>query len=199
MGIDTIISRIAGEAGEEAGRIKRRAEEEARSVIADAETEGESEYRRIVAEGRREIRSLTRRILAQASIDARRMIREEKEKEIAACFAEAEKCLQRIAQSGEYRALLNHLIAGGIEELGTAEAVVVATERDHDLVAEIIAGLGEGARGVHLNPECAITAGGVILRTRSGSITVNNTFEARIERFRDDLSFEVARILYGRE
>jgi V/A-type H+-transporting ATPase subunit E len=199
MSADAIIERIRADAEEEARRIRDRAEDEARSIIAAAGREGEEEYSRVLGEGRRETRVLTGRILAQASIDARRLVREEKEKGVASCFAEAEKALHRLAQSGEYRQILKNLIAGGLRELGADEIVLVATERDHDLVAGIITEPGAEAPRITLNPECAITAGGVILRSKSGKVTVNNTFEARMERFQDDLIFSIARILYGRE
>jgi V/A-type H+-transporting ATPase subunit E len=198
MSVDAIVERIRADAEEEARKVRERAEEEASSIIAAASREAEDEYSRVLGEGRRETRMLTSRILAQASIDARRLVREEKERGLAFCFAEAEKALHRLTQSGEYRQVLKNLMTGGVRELGADEIILVATERDHDLVADIITELGAETPRVALKPECAITAGGVILRSKSGKVTVNNTFEARMERFQDDLVFSVARILYRR-
>ncbi|NYT05015.1 MAG: hypothetical protein GKC04_01385 [Methanomicrobiales archaeon] len=196
MGIDSIIERINTHARAEIEHIDADAERQADAIIAAARSEADAAYARILADGRRERRMSVRRILAQASMDARTISREEREKAISLCFAEAEKALTYLAGTGAYRAVVRRLIEGGIEELDSSEVILTCTERDRELIAGICREIGNKNHSLSLQPECAIATGGVILRTKNGKISVNNTFEARMERLRDGLLFGIVGILF---
>lgn len=199
MGVEKIIDRINADVNSEIHQIKTKTGEEVLAIASRAEKDADDEYNRILSDGRREIRASVRKILAQASLDARQIIREEREKGISLCFFEAEKSLNYLTGASEYRTILKNLILSGIKELGIDEIVLVSTERDRSLIAPIITDIQDNSLSITLQPECAITMGGVILKSKSGKITLNNTFEARMERLRNDLVFGIARLLHGGE
>ncbi|KQC04339.1 MAG: hypothetical protein APR53_10890 [Methanoculleus sp. SDB] len=198
MSLETIISRIDADTDSEIQSIQSECEKKVRAIVADARKTADAEYARILADGKREIRAAVKKILSQASMDARRIVRVEREAGISHCFMEAEKALTVLVGTSGYRQVLENLIQSGLAELGAEEVSVVCTERDRTLVAALLKDLSGRAPPLTLLSECAIAGGGVILRSKSGKITLNNTFEARMERMQDDLLFGIAKILYGR-
>ena len=193
MAIETIIARIESDAEEEAQRIREETKQEIGRILSEAGKTAEERHSGIIARGEQEIKTITGRILSQARMDARHMLREAKERGISDCFSEAEKSLTHITQTTRYETILRDLIRDAIDELGAEDAVIISTERDREIVRKI---LPETGKKISIGTECAIAIGGVIVRSRSGSVTVNNTFDVRLERQRDGLVYELSRILY---
>lgn len=196
MGMEMIIARIKADTDAEAERIRCSAEERITALHDAARIEADREHDRIIAEGMRAIRVLSGRIRSQAVMDARRMVREEREREIALCFSEAERELNHRIQTADYERILRNLIREGIDDLGVDEGVVIPTERDRNLVRSILSASSDRYGGFVVNPECVLSAGGVVIRSADGRITLDNTIEARIERFKSDLVYIVANVLY---
>jgi V/A-type H+-transporting ATPase subunit E len=196
MGMDAIIARIKADTDAEIARIRDDAHERAEATIDRATIEADREYERIIAEGKRTIKVFTGRILSQAVMDARRMVREERERGISLCFQEAEKELNYRIQTTEYERILRNLLKDGMEDLGADEGVIIPTERDRGVVQSILSEDPAGYGKFIVNPECVLSTGGVVIRSRDGKVTIDNTIEARIARFRNDLVYTVAKILY---
>jgi len=193
MAIETIIARIESDAEEEAQRIREEMKQKIGRILSEAGKTAEERYSRIITRGEHEIKIITGRILSQARMDARHMMREAKERGISDCFSEAEKSLTHIIQTTRYETILRNLTRDAMDELGAEDAVIISTERDREMVRKILPDMGEK---ISVGTECAIAIGGVIVRSRSGSVTVNNTFDVRLERQRDGLVYELSRILY---
>lgn len=193
MAIETIIARIESDAEEGAQQNREETKQEIGRILSEAGKTAEERHSRIIARGEHEIKIITGRILSQARMDARHMMREAKERGISDCFSEAEKSLTHITQTTRYETILRNLIRDAIDELGAEDAVIISTERDREIVRKILLEMGEK---ISIGTECAIAIGGVIVRSRSGSVTVNNTFDVRLERQRDGLVYELSRILY---
>jgi V/A-type H+-transporting ATPase subunit E len=196
MSIDRIVAKIFSDAKDEVRRIDDEARHEEERIMEEARKKGESEHERILAQGEKEIDAMVRKILSQARMDVRKLVREEREKGISLCFAEAEKELSLITQSSEYVTILRELIIGGLREIDADEVVITATERDRQTIEQIVAELPDSFPRVDISSDCAIAIGGVILASKSGEVTVNNTFEARMERQRHNLAFEISQMLY---
>jgi vacuolar-type H+-ATPase subunit E/Vma4 len=195
-GVDRIISRISEDADREVDQIRTEAQQEADRILNDGRMAADAEYQRIIEHGEREIREITSQISSQARIVARNNVRTEKEKGIRRCFAEAEKTLQYLTQTKEYERVLHNFIREGIQEIGTRDVSIISTERDRP-IEKILTRF----KGPEINPcvshECAITSGGVIIRSSSGILSIDNTFEARTERMKKHLIFDISKILYG--
>jgi vacuolar-type H+-ATPase subunit E/Vma4 len=197
MGVDIIIRRIDEDTANEVERIRAETAEEVRTIMVQAQREADNAYDKILAEGKQEIRSLTRRIRAEASIEARNLVRTEREAIITRCFDAVVLSLAELTQAPAYEMIMEGLITDGIAELDARDVTVISTERDRELVTAIITKLQSDSMEIALQPECAITTGGVILKSASKFLTVDNTLEARLERFREDLVFGIAQRLYG--
>ena len=197
MSVETIIAKIRKDADDDALAIIEKAEGEVRRILSDADLTVDEEYKKILAQGKLEIKADTAGILSQARMDSQRVIREEKERGISTCFAEVQKNLSFISQSPEYKTILKNLVMEGINELDTDEIIIISLDNDRDAICNIISELAETGKKIVPGHECAVTIGGVILRSKSGHITLDNTFEGRLKRQKNRLMFEASKILYG--
>lgn len=197
MGIETIIAKIKKDADEDVLCIITEAKGEGRRILADADMAADEEFKKIIAEGELEIKANTAGILSQARMDSQQVIREEKERGISICFAEVEKNLSYIKQSPEYKTILKNLVMEGINELGTDEITIISLDNDREAICNLIPELCEKGKIITAGHECAVTIGGVILKSKSGHVTLDNTFEARLKRQKNTLMFDASKILYG--
>jgi len=197
MGIETIIAKIKKDADEDVLCIITEAKGEVRRILADADLAADEEFKKIIAEGELEIKANTTGILSQERMDSQRVIREEKERGISICFAEVEKNLSYIKQSPEYKTILKNLVMDGINELDTDEITIISLDNDRESICDLIPELCEKGKIITAGHECAVTIGGVILKSKSGHVTLDNTFEARLKRQKNTLMFDASKILYG--
>ena len=185
------IQYLLSEAQREAEAIKeearKRAEARAEWILRKAQTQAEIEKQRIIANAKLEVRK--KRLQVQEGL-----IRE---------VIEALK--ERLAElpDEEYFAILVDLGAQAVRELGVDTVVLRSNERTLELlkarlndfkkaVAEKTGVKIKVRRGKPIN-----TIGGLLVESLDGSVRVDNTFEARIERFESELRAAIAKALFG--
>jgi len=185
------IQYILSEAQKEAEKIKaearKRAEARAEWILRKAQTQAETEKQRIIANARLEVRKKRLEIqeaLIREVIDALR---------------------ERLAElpEDEYFPMLVDLTAKAIEELGAEKVILKSNARTLGLIRDRFDEF-KGALSEKLGREVSIelgdevqTIGGVVVETPDGAVRVDNTFEARIERFEGELRAEIAKALFG--
>ncbi|WP_258083369.1 V-type ATP synthase subunit E [Thermococcus thermotolerans] len=185
------IQYILSEAQKEAERIKeearKRAEARAEWILRKAQTQAETEKQRIIANARLEVRK------------KRLEVQEELIQEVLTALRE------RLAElpEEEYFPMLIDLTVRALEELGGEACIVRSNEKTLKLLESrlgefresVVAKLG---RDVEISlGEPIQSIGGVLVEAPDGSIRVDNTFEARIERFESELRAEIAKALFG--
>lgn len=195
MSVEKIIEKISLEAADTARALRRTAEEEAARYLEKEKTAAEAEKNAEIAARKREVDAEVSRMLAQARMEGRQTVRNARENLISDCFDRARERITAISGSPEYPEILKYLIQDGIEKIGAGDLTISANSRDIPVLESILA--KDTETNVRMSGEPIPTAGGVLLRTGSGTRRVDNTFEARLERMRRDLIFEVAGILSG--
>ena len=107
---------------------------------------------------------------------------------------------EKIADRDEYESVLTGLIKDAADEIGNSELLIHLNEADTKIIK---AGLAENGLysfqldDVNLTIGEPIDAiGGAVLKTTNGEIEVNNTIDARLERYKSILRSEVAEILF---
>lgn len=195
MSVEKIIEKISLEAADTARALRRTAEEEAARYLEKEKTAAEAEKNAEIAARKREVDAEVSRMLAQARMEGRQTVRNARENLISDCFDRARERITAISGSPEYPEILKYLIQDGIEKIGAGDLTISANSRDIPVLESILA--KDTETHVRMSGEPIPTAGGVLLRTGSGTRRVDNTFEARLERMRRDLIFEVAGILCG--
>jgi len=127
-----------------------------------------------------------------------------REEVIEESFKKAEEKLGEIASSdsAKYKESLNEIIMEAALEIGGGKLVIFLKQEDVSKISDSISSIELDIKektGNETNLEIGKninTIGGAIIKTKNGEIEVNNTIEARMQRYKKSLRSEVARILF---
>ena len=188
------------EAQEKADVIIQDANAEASAIQAKAEKSAEVEKTKILENGKKQSDMRYQQIISEAKMNARRAKLGAKEEVIEAAFNQATGELKEKASSGsdDYKDSLSKMIKEAADEIGGDDLIIQLNEADTN---EIKKGISSGntfeLEGIKFQlGEPINVIGGAILKTSNGDIEVNNTIEARLERYKSILRSEVAEVLF---
>ena len=201
-GTSKIVESIMSVAQEKADGIIQDANAEVSQINANAERTAEAEKTKILENGKKQSDMRYQQIISEAKMNARRAELGAKEDVIEAAFNQAIGELKIKASSGdeEYKDSLSKMIMEATNEIGSNDLILQLNEADTQKFKDDLSSQGsdsfeiEGIKFTLGEPIDAI--GGAILKTANGDIEVNNTIEARLERFKSILRSEVAEILF---
>jgi V/A-type H+-transporting ATPase subunit E len=201
-GTSKIVESIMSVAQEKADVIIQDANAEVSAIQANAEKTAEAEKTKILENGKKQSDMRYQQIISEAKMNARRAELGAKEEVIDAAFNQAIGELKVKASSGdeEYTDSLSKMIKEAADEIGGDDLILQLNEADTQKFKDDLSSQGtdsfeiEGIKFTLGEPIDAI--GGAVLKTANGDIEVNNTIEARLERFRSILRSEVAGILF---
>ena len=199
-GTDKIVSSIMSEAQEKADVIIQDANAEVSQIQAKAEKTAEAEKLKIIDNGKKQSDMRYQQIISEAKMNARRAKLGAKEEVIEAAFNQATGELKAKAADGdeEYKDSLAKMIQEAANEIGTNDLIIHLNEADTNQFKKDLSSAEsfeiEGIKFTLGEPIKAI--GGAILKTSNGDIEVNNTIEARLERYKSILRSEVAEVLF---
>ena len=199
-GTDKIVSSIMSEAQEKADVIIQDANAEVTAIQANAEKTAEAEKTKILENGKKQSDMRYQQIISEAKMNARRAELGAKEEVIEAAFAKATEQLKNEASSNteDYKDSLSLMIKEAADEIAGKDLIIQLNEADTNNIKGQLSGSStfqvEDITFTLGEPIDAM--GGAILKTSNGDIEVNNTIEARLDRFKSILRSEVAEILF---
>ena len=199
-GTDKIVSSIMSEAQEKADVIIQDANANVSEITAKAEKTAEAEKIKILENGKKQSDMRYQQIISEAKMNARRAELGAKEEVIEAAFAKATEQLKNEASSNteDYKDSLSLMIKEAADEIAGKDLIIQLNEADTKEMKDQLSGSStfqiEDITFTLGEPIDAI--GGAILKTSNGDIEVNNTIEARLDRFKSILRSEVAEILF---
>ena len=189
-------------AQEKADVIIQDANAEVSAIQAKAEKTAEVEKTKILENGKKQSDMRYQQIISEAKMNARRAELGAKEEVIEAAFNQAIGELKVKASSGddEYKDSLSKMIKEAADEIGGNDLIIQLNEADTNSLKQDLSASGSDSfqlNGINFTVgEPIDTMGGAVLKTINGDIEVNNTIEARLERFKSILRSEVAEILF---
>lgn len=204
-GTDKIVSSIMSDAQEKADNIIQEAQVEVNQINDNAAKDAESEKNKILDNGKKQSDMRYQQIISEAKMNARRAELEAKEEIIEVAFGKATEELAEKASTDdkEYVDALLGMVKEAACEMGGGDLIVQMKEDDVDKVKGKISSVAAdiaSATGISTTlafGDSIDTIGGAILKTQSGDIEINNTIEARLERFKKVLRSEVANVLFN--
>jgi V/A-type H+-transporting ATPase subunit E len=184
--------------------ILAKAEKEKESILSEGEVQAVVEKERILETAEKQAKMRYQQIISEAKMNSRRMELEAREEMIEEAFNKAEEKLTEIASSdaAEYKTSLQKMITEAGVEIGGGDLVVLVKESDVTKVKDSLPSIEKEITDKINTPtklemgENIPTIGGTVLKTKNGEIEVNNTIEARMQRFKKSLRSEVAGILF---
>ncbi len=209
-GVHKIISHIEAEAEKEISEILLKAQAEADKIRKAAQEKTEREAERILSNGKRVASLEGQRIIAETRIDVRRKKMDAQEEAIAASFEEAKKVLEELAEKGKrdnfvYKDIMFDLIASASEVVAGNKLELVFNQRDSKTfnkemlreASELVKKRSGRDISLALTDETTQYLGGVVVRDMEKQVEVDNTLETRLNRLKESIRVDVAKILFG--
>lgn len=193
--IKNLTSKIIKDAEDKKAVILADAVNEKNKILTKKQEAARSGEKTILEKAEREAASRKERIISGAELQARNESLEAKQKVISEVF---ELTVEALCNAGDddlkefvKETILNIDISGNQNLILNDAGKKVISE---ELITEINKELGEKA-SITLSEETGKFKGGFILE--KDGIEINNTFEALVSSLKDDLSLEVAKVLFG--
>lgn len=192
-----ITSRIEEDSEHEAEEILREAQAKADEILSQGKNQAIAAEEEIIQKGRSDAELIKQRTIANAKLRSKKHGLDVKEEMIQKAFEEAEKKLAEITSSKEYSRIMMNVIKEGVESISGNSAEVVIRKEDVEISKAVLGELSKKLKvDITLSGNHIESQGGAIIRSKDGKIEVNNTFESRMRRMRDELRSKVARVLF---
>jgi V/A-type H+-transporting ATPase subunit E len=211
-GVNNIIKAIEHSAENKVSEILSEAREKVDAKLNEARKKADENARSILSRGEQEARMESQRIHAEARIKARREIIISREDLVRKAFDMGREILIRIARDRraegiDYDVVLKNLINESVMSSGSESVEVFLNRNDTALVSKDFLKSISQELGMELGEKIDLRiaedplscSGGVIIRSIDGKVSIDNTFESRIDRFKELMRIRVAKELFGQE
>jgi len=180
-------------------KILKKTEKEILSVLKNAGSDSkqtldnslpklEQEFDKIISDGKKEADKIDKQIIGGADIEVRNKQLLLLEEGVDKVFAKALDQISNTDRSGDYSNLINNLLNESTKILGTTEVTVFTNAKDKDVVKSALSKFS----GAKLSSDTIDCLGGIIIKSKDGAMTFDNTIDARIERLKPLIRKEIA-------
>ncbi|NPE07305.1 MAG: hypothetical protein GNW80_03395 [Asgard group archaeon] len=201
--IKQMIDDILKNAKIEADKILKDANEQTKEILQRGQDAAEKEKNSILETELKKVTEIEKQQIASINLQARREILQKKEEEIKIAFDLAETELKNFPKKAAYAKVLEALIIeggialdGGVISIKTRKGDATKI-KDLTSIAKAITKACGNKCTLKISKETIDAMGGVILQTEDETITIDNTFEARLEQKYRLIRTEVANTLFG--
>ena len=161
---------------------------ESKQTLDDALQKLEGEYDKIISDGNKEADKIEKQIIGSSDLEARNKQLMALEEGVNKVFSKALDEITNTARSGDYSNLIKSLLDESTKILGTTEVIVSTNTKDKDLVQSTLSQFP----GSELSSELIDCLGGVMIKSKDGTTSFDNTLDARIERLKPLIRKEIA-------
>jgi len=186
--LETTISKILEQTEKSVISNVESALNESLKTLDDSVPKLEQEYDKILADGKKEADKIEKQIIGSADIEARNKQLMALEDAVDKVFSKALEQIANADRSGDYSNLIKTMIEEATQILGTSEITVSTNAKDKDVVQSTLSQFS----GAELSPDTIDCLGGVTVKSKDGTMTFDNTIDARIERLKPLIRKEIA-------
>ena len=162
--------------------------EESQQNLDDSITRLESEYDKIISDGKKEADKIEKQIIGSSDLEARNKQLTVLEEAVDRVFSKALDQITNADRSGDYSNLIKTLIEESTQILGTSEITIFTNTKDRDIIQSTLSQFP----GIELSSESVDCLGGIVVKSKDGAMTFDNTIDARIERLKPLIRKEIA-------
>ena len=148
----------------------------------------ETEYDKIISDGKKEADKIEKQIIGSSDLEARNKQLMVLEESVDKVFSKALDQIANANRGDDYSNLLKTLIEESTKILETSEIIVYTNAKDKELVQSILSQFP----GSELGSDTITCLGGVSVKSKDGTMTFDNTIDARIERLKPLIRKEIA-------
>ncbi len=148
----------------------------------------EQEYDKIISDGKKEANKIEKQITGSSDLKVRNKQLLLLEEGVDKAFSKALDQIANTERSGDYSNLIKTLLDESTKILGTTEVTVFTNTKDKDVVQSALSKFS----GAELSSDTIDCLGGVIIKSKDGTMTFDNTIDARVERLKPLIRKEIA-------
>ena len=161
---------------------------ESQQKLDDAIPKLEQEYDKIISDGKKEAEKMEKQIIGSSDLEVRNKQLMTLEDAVNNVFTKAIEQIGKTDRNSDYSNLIRTLLRESTKILGTSDIMVLANSKDKDVVQSLLAEFP----GSELSANSIDCIGGIIVKSKDGSMTFDNTLDAKIERLKPLIRKEIA-------
>jgi len=199
-GVEKLTREILRLAREEADAIIRKAKSEAQYALEGSRKEAENEYKTVLERERANLEMERQQVISDAVLRSQSLILEAKEKLIVSVYDEAFGRIKNFTSSPRYEDALVRLASQALSMVGSSDVELLVNEADAKRLSQLMLREIGGARrlaSVKVSSTRIKAIGGVVARSSTGKIEVDNTIDGRFSIARNTLRTEISKMLFG--
>jgi len=181
--LEQAIDKILGKTEKEIFLDLKNADSDSKKILDNSLSKLEQDYDKIISDGKKEADKIEKQIIGSADIEARNKQLMILEEAVDKVFS---KALEQIANA-DHSDLIATLLKESTQILGTNEIIISTNNKDKDIVQSILSQFP----GSELSSETIDCLGGIIAKSKDGTMTFDNTINARIERLKPLIRKEI--------
>ena len=162
--------------------------DESLETLSKSQSSLEQEYDKIIDEGRKESEKIEKQIVGSSDLESRNKQLLLVEESVEKVFDKAIEKIKAANRDENYSKLLTSLLDESTEALGTTEVMIYTNSKDQEVVKKLLSKYS----GSEISSDTIDCLGGVEVKSKDGSMTYNNTIDARIDRMKPLIRKEIA-------
>ena len=162
--------------------------DEALDTLSKSQPSLEQEYDRIIDEGKKEAEKIEKQIIGSSDLESRNKQLTLIQEHIEKAFETASKKIESTDRNDDYSKLITKLIEEATQALGTSDVVIHTNSKDKEITQSVLSKFS----GAELSSETIDCLGGVQVKSKDGTMTFDNTIDARTDRMKPLIRKDVA-------
>jgi len=161
---------------------------DSKQTLDDSLSKLEQEYDKVISDGKKEANKIEKQIVGSSDLEVRNKQLLLLEEGVDKVFSKALDQIANVDRSGDYSNLITTMLDESTKILGTTEVTVFTNAKDKDVVQSALSKFS----GAELSSDTIDCLGGIIIKSKDGTMTFDNTIDARIERLKPLIRKEIA-------
>jgi len=162
--------------------------EESQQKLTNSNNALEQEYDRILDEAKKESEKMEKQIVGSSDLESRNKQLLLVEESVKKVFDNAIEKIRKTDRNEAYSNLINTLLKESTDALGTSEVIVSTNSADKNVVKSNLSKFS----GAELSSDTIECLGGVEVKSKDGTMTFNNTIDAKLERMNPLIRKQIA-------
>ena len=163
--------------------------EESLEILTKSQTSLEEEYDRIITEGKKEAEKIDKQIIGSSDLESRNKQILLVEDSVQKVFQKAIEKIKSSTHNDNYTKLMEFLLEESTNALGTTQVNVYTNSNDKQIVQPLLSKFS----GAELSNDTIDCIGGVEVKSKDGTMSFNNTIDARVERMKPLIRKDIAK------
>ncbi|MFH1096149.1 MAG: V-type ATP synthase subunit E [Candidatus Desantisbacteria bacterium] len=192
MALEDILNRIQLDAQQSAQLIKDEASKQSAKIIAQAQEKAEQTKQDLLKRVQHSAEEEKRQIMAIARLELRKQLLSKKQRQIETAFVNSLEYLRNL-NDDEYGVFMKQLLLDAVQT--REETVILVGSKRQQIINEVVQDINTQINGsLVISQEVRTGSGGFILQW--GKKEMNYSFEAMLHQIKEEITYDVASILF---